>query len=333
MLSNIPTNIITGFLGVGKTTTLNHLISQKPYNEVWAIVVNEFGKIGVDQTTIDDQNGLAIKEIAGGCVCCALGPALTMTLAMLIRRTRPDRVIIEPTGLGHPAGLIDIIQGESFRDILDLRAIICLLDPRVINQPEVLSHSTFIDQLNLADVIILNKCDLASDQQITSVEQRALAMFPPKALVTRTHKGQLSLSVLNQSHNFQHQSDYPEAHHNHSAETPKPNLYFPKPNVPIRQTGSNSDAYSCGWVFHQDDLFDHEQLLNLIKNLDAIWRIKGVFNVGNQRLFYNRVLDETSVQPIAWRRDSRIEIISETQLDWENIESELCSTIISKPFS
>lgn len=330
MLSNIPTNIITGFLGVGKTTALNYLISQKPDHETWAIVVNEFGKIGIDQTAIDDKTGLAIKEIAGGCVCCALGPALTMSLAMLIRRTRPDRVIIEPTGLGHPEGLIDIIQSESFKEVLDLRSIICLLDPRVIDQPEVLGHSTFIDQLNLADIIILNKCDLASEQQITAVEQRALAMFPPKSLVTRTHQGQLSLSVLNQSHNFQHQSDYPEAHHSHTTEAPKPNLYFPKPNVPIKQTGSSSDAYSCGWVFHQDDLFDHEQLLNLIKSFDSIWRLKGVFNVGNQRIFYNRVLDETSVQPIAWRRDSRIEIISEVQLDWETIESALCSTIIAQ---
>jgi Putative GTPases (G3E family) len=96
--SLIPTNILTGFLGVGKTTAINTLLSNKPEEENWAILVNEFGQVGVDQEMFPDKNGLFVKELAGGCICCALGASLGKTVRALIEQARPDRLIIEPTG-------------------------------------------------------------------------------------------------------------------------------------------------------------------------------------------------------------------------------------------
>ncbi|SIS79803.1 CobW family GTP-binding protein [Neptunomonas antarctica] len=346
MLSNIPTNIITGFLGVGKTTALNQLIKQKPENETWAIVVNEFGQIGIDQSVLTDQTGIQIKEIAGGCICCALGPALTISLAMLLRRTRPDRVIIEPTGLGHPEGLIDILQSESFREVLTLRSIICLLDPRVLEQPEVLRHQTFIDQLNLADIIALNKCDLATTAQVNEAQTLSENMFPPKQKVIQIIQGEFPIQLLDHTRNTALSAHYPDAHSNGSDPQPLPQqlskqaskqsppqppvlpaLFLPEPGKPIKRTGANQEAFSCGWVFHPDDQFDHDSLLAYLNSLTQIWRLKGVFRIGHSRVFYNRVLDETTTQPIAWRRDSRLEIISQTPLAWHEIETALLSMI------
>ena len=158
----IPTNIITGFLGVGKTTAINALLADKPEGENWAILVNEFGQVGIDQEMLLDQNGLHVKELAGGCICCALGASLGKTVRALIEQASPDRLLIEPTGIGHPEGIIDTLTGPAFRDKLDLRATICLLDPRSLGEPEVINNETFHDQLNLADVVLINKCDLAS---------------------------------------------------------------------------------------------------------------------------------------------------------------------------
>ena len=330
MLSNIPTNIITGFLGVGKTTALNQLITQKPENETWAIVVNEFGQVGIDESMLPEQAGIKIKEIAGGCVCCALGPALTINLAMLIRRTKPDRVIIEPTGLGHPEGLIDILQSESFRDVLTLRSIICLLDPRVLEQPEVLRHQAFIDQLNLADIIILNKCDLATQEQVDEAQQLSEQMFPPKQKVVQAIQSKFPIQLLDQHRNVDLTACYPDAHKGNRSSAIPASLFFPEPSKPIRKIGSNQEAFSCGWVFHPDDEFDHDSLLALFNSLDEIWRLKGVFRIGPARVLYNRTVDETTTQPIAWRRDSRLEIISQTAMDWESIEQELISIIKNK---
>ncbi|MEC8081254.1 MAG: GTP-binding protein, partial [Pseudomonadota bacterium] len=94
----IPTNIITGFLGVGKTTTINGLLANKPEGESWAVLVNEFGQVGIDQEMMPNEEGLHIKELAGGCICCTMGASLTPTLKSLIEHAKPDRLIIEPTG-------------------------------------------------------------------------------------------------------------------------------------------------------------------------------------------------------------------------------------------
>ncbi len=166
----IPTNIITGFLGVGKTTAINSLLTAKPENESWAVLVNEFGQIGIDQEMMVQGDGLHVKELAGGCICCALGPSLNKTLKALIEHAKPDRLIIEPTGLGHPEGIIDMLTGPAFKDKLDLRATVCLLDPRSLMDPDVIENPVFHDQVNLADVVLLNKCDLAEEEQIKVIE-------------------------------------------------------------------------------------------------------------------------------------------------------------------
>ncbi|WP_304438858.1 GTP-binding protein, partial [Oleiphilus sp. HI0086] len=99
----VPTNIITGFLGVGKTSAILNLLKQKPDNERWAVLVNEFGEIGVDGSLFQGQSsqeqGVFIKEVPGGCMCCASGLPMQIALNQLLSRAKPDRLLIEPTGL------------------------------------------------------------------------------------------------------------------------------------------------------------------------------------------------------------------------------------------
>lgn len=94
------TNLITGFLGSGKTTTIRHLLAHKPDRERWAVLVNEFGEIGIDGALLADS-GAVLKEIPGGCMCCVNGLPMQVGLNMLLQQAKPDRLLIEPTGLGH----------------------------------------------------------------------------------------------------------------------------------------------------------------------------------------------------------------------------------------
>ena len=82
----VPTNLISGFLGVGKTTAIRHLLANKPANERWAVLVNEFGEIGIDGATLASDDGVDIREVAGGCVCCTSGPMLRVALTRLLRQ-------------------------------------------------------------------------------------------------------------------------------------------------------------------------------------------------------------------------------------------------------
>ena len=112
----IPTNVITGFLGVGKTTAILNLLKQKPDDERWAVLVNEFGEVGIDGSLLHGKDrveqGIYIKEVPGGCMCCAAGLSMHIALNMLIAHAKPHRLIIEPTGLGHPKEVLDILSSE-----------------------------------------------------------------------------------------------------------------------------------------------------------------------------------------------------------------------------
>ena len=123
-IHSIPTNIITGFLGAGKTSAILHLIRNKPTNERWAVLVNEFGEIGVDGSLFQGQHseeqGVFIREVPGGCMCCAAGLPMQIALNQLLVKAKPDRLLIEPTGLGHPKEVLQMLSTEYYQTLLSL---------------------------------------------------------------------------------------------------------------------------------------------------------------------------------------------------------------------
>ena len=110
----IPTNLIVGFLGSGKTTAINKLIANRPVGEKWSILINEFGKVSIDHALVDSGiDGINVQELGGGCACCTLALVFKPLLAQFIRRTKPERLILEPSGLSHPAKVIDILRSQG----------------------------------------------------------------------------------------------------------------------------------------------------------------------------------------------------------------------------
>merc|ERR1712000_550861 len=109
------------------------------------------------------------------------------------------------------------LMGLGFRNQLDLRATVCLLDPRSLGQPEVIDNEIFHDQLNLADVVLINKCDVAEEEQIQLAEESLSNMFPPKQHIGRVTRGQIAPALLDLVRNGELQAQFPEAHaHSHS---------------------------------------------------------------------------------------------------------------------
>lgn len=166
ILKPVATNLITGFLGSGKTTFIKALLANKPAGETWAVLVNEFGEIGIDAGLMgQSDSGVVIREVPGGCLCCAAGVPTQVAVTQLLARAKPDRLLIEPTGLGHPKEILKTLSSKQFAEVLSLKACICLFDPRKLSDKRYTEHENFLSQLQIADILLAGKQDLWQQQE------------------------------------------------------------------------------------------------------------------------------------------------------------------------
>jgi G3E family GTPase len=187
----IPVNVFTGFLNVGKTTAIADLLNRKPVGERWAVLQNEFGDATLEGA--DESDGVSIREIGGGCVCCAAAPFFPVALHLLLVEANPDRLLIEASGLGHPERLLETLR-LNYADRLDVRATVNLVDPSVF--PAMLENGVFLDQVAMADVLVFNKWDDAAHGIMERFQDWANTLSPPKELIAATNFGRLEPAWL-----------------------------------------------------------------------------------------------------------------------------------------
>ena len=301
-------NLFTGFLGVGKTTALRHLIEHRPPHEKWAIIVNEFGEVGIDGAALSNED-MPVAEIAGGCLCCVAGPQMTATVANLLRRERPDRLLVEASGLAHAAGVIDELREKPLGDALEIGAVITLVDPRQFISDDYLRQPLYRDQIAIADVLVANKVDSADQATLEAFRRQAGNLFPPKTLVAEVRQGQLDVAWLD------------------AAARPQPRY---RPRLPL---GDSGQWDSQGWVFAPEVEFDGERLVDLFDSLPArlpgLVRAKGVFRVLDSWVWLNWAEGQWGANQVSWRRDSRFEVIAPS-IDADQLGAALEACIAGK---
>lgn len=333
----IPTSLITGFLGTGKTTAIRELLRHKPSAERWSVLVNEYGMVSIDDLLIDEQApDVHVQEIAGGCFCCTTSGALELVLASLIRQTNPHRLLIEPSGAGHPAGVIDTLRSPRFSRAVDLRATICLVDPKDFENPRISRDQVFHDQVQMADVVAISWLDKRDPQQVQRCRQWIESLDPPRLLIAETSFGRLDRGWLDLDGTTVRPPQFPHTHIGQASaleepqmagnqqDTPVPlRLNHPaSPGHPLRLENSENHMRACGWIFHRDDVFDRETLFDCLGAVTGILRMKGVFHCADDWWTINRRDQAVAAQRTAYRRDSRIEIITDQpELSWQSIES------------
>ncbi|RBI67685.1 GTP-binding protein [Vreelandella sulfidaeris] len=321
-----PVHIITGFLGSGKTTLIHSLIEQKPVDEKWAILVNEFGQIGIDQAMFDARDDIVIKGLPGGCLCCQLAFVLQAALVNLLARSKPDRVIIEPSGLGHPAGLLDLLRGEAFHEVVDVHDIIATLDPRRLEDTRARQHETFRDQLDMADAIALTMIDQSTPEQLNAAHDFVAKRWPPRKWVHEAQQGELPFALLTQSGSAEASNkDMPISHQQLAATPSLEGTFFdfpPPPGKPQCETGTALGYTSTGLRWHPSERFELDRLAACLGELPREARIKGVFHTDNGWKRLNRAEGTLSVESSAWRQDSRLEVILPDTLAHQNVDIE-----------
>ncbi len=189
----LPVTIITGFLGSGKTTLLNHILTNQQGLKT-AVLVNEFGEIGIDNELII-TTGEDMVELSNGCICCTINNDLVEAVyKVLERQDGVDYLVVETTGLADPLPVALTFLGTELRDLTRLDSIITLVDAENFSLDLFNSEAAY-SQISYGDIILLNKSDLVDETQLDALEVR-IRDIKEGARILRTVKGQVPLAML-----------------------------------------------------------------------------------------------------------------------------------------
>lgn len=189
----LPVTIITGFLGSGKTTLLNHILTNQQGVRT-AVLVNEFGEIGIDNELIV-ATGDDMVELSNGCICCTINNDLVEAVyKVLERKENIDYVVVETTGLADPLPVAMTFLGTELRDMTRLDSIITVVDAENFSL-DLFNSQAAISQITYGDIILLNKTDLVDEEKLTHLEAR-LREMKEGARILRSVKGEVPLPAI-----------------------------------------------------------------------------------------------------------------------------------------
>lgn len=302
MLTQIPTHLICGPLGAGKTSLIRSLLAQKPAAERWAVLINEFGQIGLDAALLTtDEAGISLAEVAGGCLCCVNGVPFQVGLNRLLHKAKPDRLFIEPSGLGHPAELLAQLGAPPWQAVLALQPPLTVLDAAALSRDEPLPPSVQ-QMLQSSGLLVLNK----SAELVQADRQRIMKRLPTSPLCW-TSQGELSIAeVPGIDQRAGLRADIPPPL---PASLATAGSVWLDPQRPICQCQASADGWSIGWRWHPSQRFDLNRIENWLGSLD--WRrAKLVVHSPEGWRSANALTGEPLVfKPSEWRKDSRLELI------------------------
>jgi G3E family GTPase len=298
-------HVITGSFGSGKTTAIRWLMANKPEHELWMVVLNEFTDAGLDALSVAEsaRGRYDVRLVAGGCLCCVGEMEFGKQLRDILRNFKPARLLIEPSGAGHAADIVDTLSQYETQQALTLDSVICLVDSLDAGRILLTRSSNEWSQIQSADALLLSKPDLAGDAERRAFEEIVTAQYPLKRYAeamqrfTRTP----SFSLLQNA--------------DHAA--PPESAAFAIGGLAGSETLAQPlGLWAINWILPRELVFSRaviEPRLNwLLQAYQQRCRLKAVFRTGPGPSWLIQSHGRgISGEDSAYRRDSRIEIVLE----------------------
>lgn len=291
-------DIVFGFLGAGKTTFILKALEELGTNEKTVILVNEFGEIGIDGDMLAAQGGNVV-EMPSGCICCTLQADFRSQMLEIIRSIKPERVIIEPTGVATIAQIRSIVEAQLFENVIEKIHNIMIADAVGFMELYKVNRYFMTSQVENANLVLLNKCDRIEKRK-AQLTRSAISAINPDISILMTEFGavdwaeyRLALSSVTAHGALPH-------HHSHL-----------HPHVEPDALG-----YASFGCVYGNRSFDYQALENFFQvlNLPAsgmgdIVRAKGVFHTGGKWTLMELASGEFASQPLKGAKQSKVSII------------------------
>lgn len=352
MPAKIPATVVTGFLGAGKTTLIRHMLQNANGKRI-ALIINEFGDLGVDgdilkgcgDETCREED---VMELSNGCICCTVADDFIPTMEKLLEREdKPDHIVIETSGLALPQPLVRAFNWPGISTKVTVDGVVTVVDGKAVTEgrfahnvaavdaqrklDENLDHETplselFEDQIACADMIVVNKTDLLSDDEVTALTAKLKDESRGGVQVVKTSMGALPVDVLlgqgigaetdmaarhEVHHHHHHDDDHDDDHHHHHHDHDHDDF--------------ESFVITLGEV--DDPKAFTAKVVDVI-NAHDILRLKGFIAVAGKpmRLTLQAVgprADTYFDQPFTGKRETRLVVIGQAGLDRAAIEAQL----------
>lgn len=307
-------DIISGFLGAGKTTLINKLLKCEGYKKDVALIENEFGDIGIDGSLISSRD-IDIKEINSGCICCSVANDFYSEIIAIIDKYKPKRIIIEPSGVSKLSEIISICNKEGVKDLLEIDSIITVVDGVKFNLYLTNFSEFYIDQIKNANLIFVSRKDILGDT-LEKVTKQIRSLNKKVKIIDEFEE--VNLENIKKKDSVKRNLDSIKNNKPKSLKlNNKNNILKSRENLKIANKGTinktkatfQSIGINTERIFSEDEL---KYIIDKSKYFGEILRIKGFVNLSeNKSIQFNFVPNELEIKVIDYKGKGKISIIGQ----------------------
>ena len=314
-MSDLRINLLFGFLGSGKTTLLRRILSERGGERPMAVIVNEFGEVGVDGDVIAG-NSVNLVELTSGCLCCTLRGSLMSAVEELREKAAVEQIVVEATGVASPGDMLEDLNDSKIAHELDIGPLVTVVDAPKFTRLQQMLGEFYEEQVENADVVVLNKIDLATQDELERAQAVARELNPD-AMLLFAEQGDTDLALLLDGPESEllaqmraQAQDHPHHHHQHGGDQDHGHEDLHDHGNGSHHGHAHAPAES--FVMDASGEFSRGDLTDVFASMPAnVWRSKGFLTVDGQPSLLQFTMGQLEIESASPRERPYLVVIGE----------------------